>query len=264
MPPRIGNFPIFGPLAGWFSKLGLLAIENFGFRYKRSRFDDILSIAEPLGVILVITMLHSLVSHIPPYGTSSFLFFATGIVPFYQFMHLARRTLRMDVLARQPRVTEFDTLLSHLIAEITAKFALLVVLLGGLYIYGIEAALPVNPLQCIAAMITLAVLGQGFGMVLGVATSFVVELRYVTKPFTRVLIFFSGAMSVMDYTPMPMAEILAVNPISHAIAWFRSGVYGADYPVTTMSLLYLFMATAAFYAMGLLLEATTKEWRPHA
>jgi capsular polysaccharide transport system permease protein len=252
--------PILGATRRWCGKILLLISENFGFRYRRSRLGAILAILEPLGIIAVISFAQSLLTHYPPFGTSIVLFHATGILPFYAMLHVARRTRQMDDMLMVPTVSQFDVLLSHVFAEYLVKVVLGLVIMTGLFLYGVREAVPFDPMRPLMAMLVLAILGMGIGMNLVAITSFFVELRYLWPPLLRALMIFSGAMQVMEYTPEPLRTILDYNPISHGIAWFRTGVY-PTYPTTMMDLPYLFTWTGILLFVGWTLETATRGWR---
>jgi len=254
------NTDYAGALGRWCSLMLLLTGENIGFRHRRTRLAVLLAVLEPMGIIAIFSISHSLLNRAPPFGTSNMLFFTTGILPYYLFFHVSWRARSWDYLQPMPRVTKFDQLVSHVLSELLTKIFFLTIVYLALFAHGVDQAIPVRPLDCLFALMTLAALGVGVGMVNAVIAGFFYAWLYVYAIVMRGWIMFSGVLFVMDWTPPALREVAILNPLSHAITWYRWGQY-EGYPTLTLDLKYLFFSTAGIVAVGWLVENFTRPWR---
>jgi capsular polysaccharide transport system permease protein len=244
----------------WYNTLVMLMVINFGFRFRSYRLAPLLSIAEPLGVIALMSLTHVLALRHPPFGTSYILFYGTGILPFYTFFHLSLR-LRSFEGRRLPRTTEFDLILSHALNEFLLKLTVMVLCFGYLWFSGVPDAAPVNVLRCLEAMVLFIFLGVGVGLIHGVIAAFIRVWNYIFGLFFRGMLIFAGIIWVLDWMPKPLREVAVYIPLSHAVTLFRAGYY-EDYPTSTLDTGYAFAWAFGTIALGVLLRSYTKPWRP--
>jgi capsular polysaccharide transport system permease protein len=254
------NMDYVSAFGRWCSVMLLLTLESIGFRHRRTRLSAALAVLEPIGIIAIFSVSHSLTSMVPPFGSSTILFFTTGIIPFYLFFHVSWRARSWDYIQPMPRVTRFDQLTSHVFGEILTKVAILTICSTGLLLNGNEQAIPARPADCLLALLSLAGMGVGVGIVSAVISSFFHAWIYIYAVAMRAWIVFSGVLFVVDWMPTPLREVAVLNPLSHAITWYRSGQY-ENYPTHTLDLNYLFIWTVGIVAFGLLAENSTRQWR---
>jgi capsular polysaccharide transport system permease protein len=256
--PGVGRY-VAAP-GKWCATLLLLMAENFGNRYKRSRLAAVIAIVEPLGIIAIFSLVHSLITIRPPFGTSHMLFFSTGILPYYLFFHTSWTMRNWDNLRRLPRTTEVDLLLSHLLDEFLVKLIIIAICYTGLWLWDVKDAFPRDPGQCLLALAVIAVFGVGVGLINAVIAGFFFAWLYIYAVMIRGWMAFSGVLFVADWMPPLLREIAVYNPITHAITWYRAGHY-VGYPTLTLDLDYLLVCTAASVALGVLTLNSTRRWR---
>lgn len=237
-----------------------LMLENIGIRYKRSRLGALLAIAEPLLLVYVFTLLGSLTEARPPFGVSRALFYGTGILPFYLFMHISFRLRNVDFMQRFPRASEFDILLAHVLDELLLKALIMILLFGALFFYGVAEAVPAHPERCVLAVVLLAMLGLAVGMINAVVSSFSPVWSYTYPVLMRLFMALSGILSVVDFMPPALREWAVLNPVTHFVSWFRKGFYEL-YPTLTLDMEYAILSSAVICAFGFLIENYTKQWR---
>jgi capsular polysaccharide transport system permease protein len=244
----------------WCAILLLLMVENLGVRYKRTRLATAVAILEPLGIIGMFALVHSLISIRPPFGSSFLLFFATGILPFYLFFHVSWRIRTWDALRRLPRTTDVDLLLSHVLDELLVKLVIMAICFTGLWLADVQEAMPEDPLQGLLALATISLIGIGVGFINAVISSFFFAWLYIYAVSIRGWMAFSGVLFVVDWMPPALREVSVYNPLSHAITYYRSAHY-AGYPTLTFDGAYLAATAAAILALGWLALASTRPWR---
>jgi len=257
-PTRL--WAMLAAIGRWYAMIVTLMGENFAYRHKRLRLNALLALAEPLVFIAMITLLHEALHQSPPFGSSAVLFFATGVLPYSVFMHSSNRTRVTESSLRLPGVTQFDILLAHILDELLLKIVVIGLVFFGLYLTGVEEAIPVEPVQCFAALGVLALMGVGFGMVSVVLYSAWSWWKYMYPFLVRALLLFSSVMYVMDLVPDPARSVMVWDPMAHAITWFRAGVY-SFYPTRLLDLTYMFECAIGMVVIGILVETSTREWR---
>lgn len=256
--PRSPNF--FDGLVSWGANLIFMMATSFGERYRRSKLSILLAIGEPLGVIAVFAGTHALMTSRAPFGPSVILFFATGILPFYLFFHISWRMRAWDRLRRLPRVTEVDLFLIHVLDELLTKIIIIIILGFGIWLTGIDQAIPQDPLRCLLALIIIGLQGAAVGLLNAVIAGFFFAWLYIYAIAIRGWMAFSGVLFVVDYMPPALRDIVVWNPIAHAITYFRSGYY-ADYPHRTLDMDYLLWSTGGLFFFSIVAIISTRPYR---
>jgi capsular polysaccharide transport system permease protein len=99
----------------------------------------------------------------------------------------------------------------------------IVLIMAAIIAYG--EPFPADVLKMVAAVIPLLMMAFGWGVAVGLLTEFVPSMSVVLKAPMRVLYFTSGVFYLPDAMPPAAREILAWNPVLHAITLFREGYY---------------------------------------
>jgi capsular polysaccharide transport system permease protein len=235
----------------WCRIIGFLTVQEFGDKFKGSRFDTLMVFAEPFIFIALLCAIKGVFrDNMPGFGTSIFVFFSSGIFPFYLFKRVSVRTkgLPYDASRRFPRVNGSDVAVASAIAEATTMLSTMVIWFSFMwFVLGISDAVPSSLLDCAAPIFFLFVMGVGIGLL-----NAAMHRRFSLWPFiygkmTYHLPFLSGVMSVVDVMPMNFRTVVLVNPLTHALEWFRVGLYG-HYPHATLDKEY-FISCALFALM---------------
>jgi len=249
-----------GAFFAWSQTILLLMAESFGDRYRRTKLSVLVAIGEPLGVIGVFSLTHSLVSVQPPFGPSNLLFFSTGILPFYLFFHISWRLRSWDRLRRFPRASEFDLLCVQVFDEYLTKIVIIAIVAVGLWLWGIGAAIPRDPLECLLALVVISLLGIAVGLLNAVISAFFFAWLYIYAIMIRGWLAFSGVLFVVDRMPPMFREIAVYNPLAHAITLYRTGYY-SGYPHSSLDMSYLLSCTGGLLAFATLSLMATRSWR---
>jgi len=201
----------------------------------------ILALLEPLIIVSLLYAVRGLLKqNTPNYGTSLFLFYASGLLPFYLFMRVSTRT--RTALSRPnsllPGISSLDVYIATVLLVTLINITMTLVIFYGMWLYGIDQARPVSIVTCAIPMGLLIVMGFGVGMINNVIIRYFPSWSMIYRILTRGLIFLSGVMLIADLTPLWLRNIVILNPLAHAIEWFRLGVYGT-YPHNTLDRAYL-------------------------
>lgn len=249
-------------LAHRFSLIPTLIRYTIDERYRRSRFSLVLTVLEPIGIVALFafTRYFFVPNAAAAFGTSNVVFYATGMLPFYLFYFVSIRCRDFERKRSLPRVTEFDLALSTIIGEFLTKLAVMVVVFGGLRIYGVPDALPASALGWLPPLLVLVTLGIAVGFINVVINSFFAGWIYIFAPVARATMAFSGVFTVVDRLPYQFQLIMSYNPFAQCITWFRSAFY-YQYPDRFLDIRYLLVITVLVVIASVVLFMGTKRDR---
>ena len=216
----------------------------------------LLILAEPISAITMLYVLRgSFKGSLPNYGTSLFLFYASGFLPYYLFMRVSSRarSSKLDPRWRPPGITVLDMYLATTALNALIWLAMTIVIFYSMYAYGIVQARPASIVDCIIPLAIFIVLGLGIGMLNNVLMRLFSMWGIFYAIAMRGLIFFSGVLYVADLAPMWIRKWIVWNPLLHGIEWFRVGVYGR-YPHILLDKSYFIEFSLIALFVGLVLD----------
>ncbi len=200
-------------------------------RETRTRFGDSTlgygwALLEPILHILTLSLVFAVLMHgRPPIGNQFFIFYYTGIIPYHLFVHtsssMTYAVTANGSLLQLPLVSTFDVILARALLELVTDLLVAVILLAGFGALGL-GTLPNDFAGVSAAVATVWLLGCGIGFVNAVVNAFFPSWDKIWAQLTRLLYFCSGIFYVPGNMPDWIRNILAWNPVLHAVDWFRS------------------------------------------
>ena len=231
-------------------------LRNIRTRFFGNGLGYLVAIAWPLSHILIIVTMYSLVGRVAPYGDSTALFIATGVVPFQIFSYLARfmmiAVMRNRPLLAFPEVKVLDILLGSALLEILAASCVTIVLLIIAWFIGMDV-MPLNIVQAAYAFGSAILLGLGFGLFNGVvALAFPGWFTGYTL-ISIILWMTAGIFFVPDALPSSLRQILAYHPLLQVIEWTRSAYY-EGYGGSVLDRPYVIGYACVTIFLGLVLE----------
>jgi capsular polysaccharide transport system permease protein len=222
--------------------------------------ESLADVLEPLIFVAVMGVLWAYMNkrNSSPLGDSPVLFIATGFYAKFYWISIARmpRQRVSTPRLRFPVERRFDYILVHLLLTTADYFVLAIVGFGILYIFFTALAIPYNFTAIIEAMFAMLALGYGWGMIGVAVTKYFWPWPYLTSVFNRGMILFSGVFMMVEFVPPPARDIMALNPMFHAIALFRTGFY-PNYPKVLLDPTYLLYCSLAAVFIGAVLERIT-------
>jgi capsular polysaccharide transport system permease protein len=245
--------------SGWTIQLRVLAAvfsREIDVQSGRIAFGFVLEILEPLFHIGVICLWHYMLRVQPVYGSSIVLFISTGIYPIFVFVHLSSRVRATSVSAghrRFPIEGPLDFIISGTGMIMFAYVLVGIVLFVGLAIFSTAQAIPFEFSVILESVLALACLGFGIGLCNAVIQRLTPIWHYFWGAIARALILFSGALYVADFLPVHLREVLAWNPVLHAVELFRQGFY-PYYPTLIYDGDYMWGCALAPIVVGLCLQ----------
>ena len=155
-------------------------------------------------------------------------------------------------LLQLPPVKPFDVILARGLLELATDLVVAALLLAGFAAAGI-LALPDNLWSAATALIVTALLGCGVGYINAVLQTLFRSWDKLWNNATRLFYFFSGIFYVPGMMPDWARDILAWNPVLHAIDWFRAAFF-TGYQPHWLDRHYLVIAAVLALMVGLASE----------
>ena len=231
-----------------------LLLRDVSHRYMRMGITSILSLAEPIFHLLVLWLIFSFFGR-GIYGVSLMLFLATGILPFFLFLHtsLRIRAAASGLFGRFPREQLLDGVLAHAIQEFAAYVVITVATFAAMAANDVQNAVPFQPFTAIAAFVLIAVFGAAVGMLNAVLLHLFPPWAYLYGGMMRAMIFLSGIHYMTDFMSPQVRDAIAWNPLVHGIELFRIAFY-PQFPSNVLDVPYFLYWVLGSLCLGLCLS----------
>ncbi|MBV8888121.1 MAG: tetratricopeptide repeat protein [Alphaproteobacteria bacterium] len=226
----------YRPPPGWLDRLraqgrvlNALIIRETRTRFGEARLGYGWALIEPILHILVLSLVFAvLMQGRPPIGTHFFVFYYTGLLPYYLFVHtssaMTYAITSNGALLQLPLVTTFDVVLARGVLEAVTDLLVAAILLAGFTAMGLDAV-PADVGTASVSLLAIAGLGCGCGFINAVLDALFKSWDKVWVQLTRVLYFCSGIFYVPGMMSERVRDCLAWNPVLQGIDWFRSGFF---------------------------------------
>jgi len=182
----------------------------------------------PLVHMGVLILMHTASGGKPPYGESTAVFYATGLVPTLTFMYVSRfmgYSLVMNkAMLAFPEVQVFDVMMGRAFLEIIAACIMLFLIVAILWALG-ENPFPFDLERAVCCYLATILLAVGCGALIGVASMFMPVIVTAYALIIILLYISSGTMFVASNLPDPLAHALAYNPLLVCVEWMRTAFY---------------------------------------
>ena len=213
------------------------------------------SIIDPVGGIVLMTMVFSLVLRNPPIGTNFMIFYATGYVPFSYFMTMSKKMSQAvdnsRALLAYPAVTVIDALVSR--ALVTALTGIVVAYLIFFFVLLTQETRTDPQVFAIGlSMLMASALGIGVGVVNCFLFSALPPWNTIWHILSRPLFLMSGIFYTYELMPKVVQDVLWWNPVLHLVGLMRRGIY-VVYPADYVSESYVVTLSLGLLVGGLLL-----------
>jgi capsular polysaccharide transport system permease protein len=235
--------------------ISALILREMQARYGNSPGGYIWAVLEPVGQLLLMSLLFSFLVRSPSLGNSFILFYATGLLPFGLYNSIANVTTQALNYSRPlltyPVVMWIDAVYARLILTVLTEVIVAYILLFTfLTIYDTGAILDFIPIM--AAYCGAILLGLGVGLVNTVIIGFFPVWQAFWAILTRPLFLISGVIFIMEDLPPAAQEVLKWNPVMHITGSMREGFYPM-YKPQYISYTFVFMTALILVFAGTLL-----------
>ncbi len=231
-----------------------LMLREMATSYGRSPLGYLWAILEPVGGIVLLTLIFSALVREPPLGSNFQLFYATGIAPFMLYMDLSNKVMASLGFSRQllvyPGVTFADAILARfLLAFLTQLLVSYMIFSAILILFETRTVLDIWAILQGFAM--AASLGAGVGVMNCFLIGMFPSWARVWAIMNRPLFLVSCIFFLLDDVPMPFRDWLWWNPLVHVTGQVRSGFY-PFYDAAYVAPIYVFGLSLVLTVAGLL------------
>jgi capsular polysaccharide transport system permease protein len=237
--------------------IGALVLREMSATNGRSANGYLWAIAEPVGGIILLTVIFSMGFRSPPIGTNFAIFYATGLVPFMFYQSISGRiasaiTYSKTLLA-YPAVTFMDALLARTFYNLVTQILVAYLILAGVY-FTMETRTDPQILGIMLSLSMAFVFGTGLGTLSCFLTAAFAWWQPVWSIITRPLLLASCVIYIFDDVPEPYRDYLWFNPLVHVVGQMRKSFY-PSYPGDYVNPTYVFGVGLCLMALGLSLLA---------
>jgi capsular polysaccharide transport system permease protein len=217
----------------WIAVMAYLAEKRLNEDIGAGKFGILLALAEPIIFIIAIYFIRGIFRMFTAYyGTSLMLFLVSGFMPFFFFVRLSLqfRGGQRNVRRLMPRINSMDMYLAGIMVTALIWLVMIGFVLLALWEYGIDLARPKIVTDCAAALGLLFMIALGLGLIHTSIIRFIPFWKIMVLRTSRGLLLVSGVIQMPILLPSRIRSIVDWNPVTHAIEWFRVGLYGTSYP----------------------------------
>lgn len=234
--------------------LAALIMREMSTRYGRSMGGYIWAVLEPVGFIVILSVLFSQISRRPPLGDSFPMFYATGYMIFHFYRDISTVVSESIAVNRPlltfPRVTLIDAVIARFVLQFITVFFVSTLVLGTLWVIT-GHDLTLDPVALFQAVLFSSALGLGIGALNCVLFAYSPTWKRVYAIINRPLFLISGVFFLYSDMPFQAQQILWWNPLIHVTALMRSAFYPIYDPLF-VSFPYLMFASLTPLFLGIL------------
>lgn len=249
-----GAAPVTRPFAAGRSVVALM-LREMSSRYGRTPGGYVWAILEPLGALIVLAVVFSLMLRSPPLGSSFILFYASGYLVYLVYANVSGQVQAAisfsKPLLMYPAVSWIDAILARFVLNLLTSIAVMAIVFFGIFQFTAASAnLVFGPM--VLAVVLSACLGLGIGTLNCLLVGLFPAWGQIWGIATRPLFLVAGVIFIYENMPPMVQAILWYTPWIHITGLFRTGVYptyGPDYLSMPLVLVWIMVPLA----LGLLL-----------
>ncbi|MEM0949209.1 MAG: ABC transporter permease [Pseudomonadota bacterium] len=208
--------------------ISALMIREMITRYGRSWGGYFWAVAEPVGMIAMLSLAFSQFLKTPPLGSSFMLFYAAGYLPFSFYMTINSMTSQAVSSNRQlmqyPMVTPMDAIFARCILQVLTMIVVTVIILVA-FSYVIDERITISMPEFISACLAATILGLGGGTLNVVLFTYIPSYKNVWSIISRPLFLVSGIFYTVETMPANVQTILLWNPLVHVTGEAHKAFY---------------------------------------
>jgi len=247
----------FVALSNWRRVVWLAMCQIFVALGRQNRLGFVMALLEPLfAVAMVYTFRGLLKGNTPNYGSSLFLFYVSGFLPYYLFLRLSSRTRNSGVGAgrRLPGLSALDAYIATtLVGAIIWVGMTVLTFLAMWWISDIKEISNIAISVCAVPLLLLILLAMGVGMLNNAISRYIPFWGLIYAVLTRGGVIVSGVLHVVDLQALKIRQYSIINPLSHAIEWFRLGIW-ERYPHNSLDKGYLIEWVIITLFLGMVID----------
>lgn len=238
-----------------------LFLREIKTRFGKYRLGYLWAILEPAAHLLILLTIFGFIMHRTMPDISFPVFLLNGIIPFFLFSNIAKRSLNAieanQGLFNYRPVKPIDTIISRVLLE-TLIYAVVYFILMLLMVFVNELNAIKNIILLLSVWGCLVLLSSGIGMIFMVIGKIYPETEKFLPIILKPLYFVSCIMFPLHAIPADYWKYFLWNPIVHIVELSREAVvYG--YVSEGVDIYYLGFVSLSLFFLGLALYRTCEE-----
>lgn len=230
-----------------------LVLREMTTTYGRSPGGYAWAVLDPIGGIVMLSVVFSFLINKPALGTNFPLFYATGFLPFMMYTDLAAKIMGAIQYSRPllayPGVTWVDAVLGRFILNTLTQVTVFCLVCGGIVVLFRTGAILDMP-----AILNALAMAAALGLGVGTLNCFLGEVfpvwRTIWGILNRPMFIISGVFFLYDAMPPIARDVLWYNPLVHVIAETRRGFYGT-YDASFVTPIYVYGFAGVCLVIGM-------------
>jgi capsular polysaccharide transport system permease protein len=203
-------------------------LREMSTRYGRTPGGYVWAVLEPLGALLVLSVVFALLVRSPPLGNSFILFYASGYLIYILSANVTGQVQASinfsKPLLMYPAVSWIDAILARFFLNVLTNVTVMVIVFFGvLHFTAASASLVYGPI--VLAVVLAAFLGLGIGTLNCLLVGLFPAWGQVWGIATRPLFLAAGVIFIYENMPESVQDVLWYTPWIHITGLFRTGVY---------------------------------------
>ena len=252
------NLPVIEPHKPGFQSLrniGALMLREMGSTYGKSPGGYLWALIEPMGTVLLLSVLFSFIIKTPSLGISFILFYATGYLPFNLYSNISGKLLKSlqysKPLLAYPRVVWIEAMIARTVLNCLTGITVFIFLISGILI-----------VQETQTELTMAPLVIGLTGTICIATSVGCMNCLIRSLFPiwdriwaiihRPIFLASCIFYIYEDLPETAQTLLWWNPLAHTSGMIREGFFPTYHP-EYVSLPFVFGTSLCVLAFALIM-----------
>lgn len=232
-----------------------LILREMTTTYGKSAGGYFWAIAEPVGAIVLMSVVFSQIMSNPPLGQSFLLFYASGFLVMSAYnaisINVAMSIRFSKALLAYPSVTYIDAIVARfLLTTLTQMQVFAIVIIGAI------------AMQHMQVNVNFIAIARAWGMIMALGTAVGLVNCYLMTTFpvwqpiwailNRPLFLVTGVLHMVDELPETVRDISLLLPPAHLIMMMRRGIYDT-YDAPYVSEPFVYGVALVIGAIGMLL-----------
>lgn len=232
--------------------IGALILREVQTSHARTSGGYLWAIAEPVGGILMLTLIFQAFLKAPPIGIDFSLFYATGVIPFMGYMDISGKVASSITyskgLLQYPAVTFADAIIARIIFGAITQVMVAIFVFTGILILFDTRADPQMDLIAISLLMSIS-LASAIGSLNCFMNAAFGWWHSIWSILMKPMFLLSGIFFIYDDIPQPFRDYLWWNPLIHVVGQMRRAFY-PSYVGDYVSVSYVLGLSLLLFAIG--------------
>lgn len=230
-------------------------------RFGRYNLGYLWALAEPIFIVIVMSLIRGLLTKSNMAGLPPILFFASGFLTFSLFRNIITASIsaiesNMGLFNYQ-RVKPMDIVVARWLLETIITFFVMILILGSFYLSGMSFSWN-STLRVMGAFGCLFMLGGGIGLICCIVGPLWQDAKKIIPMLIRPFFFISGIFFAGNAVPRGMRDYVMWNPLLHLLELVRESMF-VEYTSHEGNWGYLFGVSIVTFLIGLVVYRLSRK-----